>query len=64
MMDAYDLWTEKERERLRWLKKRPICYHCCQHIQDEEMFVIDGNFWHVDCAEQEFKKSTEDYIEE
>lgn len=63
MMDSYDLWEENERAHSRWLKKRPICRGCCNHIQDDELFFVEGKFWCLECAEEEFKHYTEDYIE-
>ena len=63
MCDAYEMWRAKERKEIQWLAKRPICYYCSHHIQDERVFVIDGKFFHVECAEEEFLKWTEDYIE-
>lgn len=53
-----------DREQSQWLMKRPVCCYCRHHIQEEEMFVINDNFYHVHCAEEEFKKYTEDFIEE
>jgi hypothetical protein len=28
------------------------------------MFDVDGNYYHIDCAKDEFLKLTSDYIEE
>lgn len=61
--DNYDFFDAEDRAYGKWLHKRPICYHCGHHIQEDTMFDINGNYYHVDCAEEEFKKSTDDYLE-
>lgn len=63
MCDPYSQWKIREREAERWLKSRPLCSHCCKHIQEERLFDINGELYHVECAEEEFKKWTEDYTE-
>lgn len=61
MCDAYSQWKVREREAERWLASRPRCSHCRKPIQDERVFDIEGNLYHVECAEEEFLKWTEDY---
>ena len=51
-----------DQERSEWLEKCPVCCRCHDHIQDERMWVIGEDFYHEECAEDEFKKWTEDYI--
>lgn len=45
------------------LERYPKCSHCGEPISDERLFNFNGELYHVDCAEEEFKKWTEDYIE-
>ena len=62
-LDIYDLWEAHEREQQRQLERLPVCVHCGREIQDEKLFDFNGDIYHVSCAEEEFKKDTEDYIE-
>ena len=59
--DVYDLWEAHEARQTAWLRKRPICSHCGEPIQDERIWDINGQLFHPDCAEDEFCKWTEDY---
>ena len=52
-----------EAQRERRLDKFPVCAHCDEPITDDHLFDIDGELYHLRCAEQEFQKFTEDYIE-
>jgi hypothetical protein len=60
--DNYSQWEAHEREQEAWLEKRPVCSYCGEPIQDDELFDISGELYHIECAELEFKKCTEDYI--
>lgn len=51
-----------DREQNKQLEQLPVCSHCGQAIQEEELWDINGELYHIDCAESEFKKRTEDYI--
>ena len=55
-------FSRREAEEERWLESCPVCCRCHQSIQDERLFDIEGNLYHEECAEDEFKKWTEDYI--
>ena len=61
MPDIYDLWEEHERRQQRELDRLPACAHCGREIQDEQLFDIDGELYHIACAKEEFMKDTEDY---
>lgn len=61
--DNYDQFLAKEAREDAWLRSRPICSHCRKPIQDERLWVIEGETYHPDCAEDEFCMYTEDYIE-
>lgn len=50
--DAYD------RENHIWLKKRPICIHCHEHIQDEYAYMIDGE-WVCEGCLKHYRKLVE-----
>ena len=44
--DAADYAEELERE----LERRPVCVKCKEHIQDEDAYEIDGEYYCDDCA--------------
>lgn len=43
--------------------KYPVCVYCGYSILDDKLFDFDGSIYHLECAEEEFKKDTEDYME-
>lgn len=57
--DAERHYAEQDRR----LNAFPKCVHCGYEIQDERLFDINGELYHPSCAEEEFKKWTEDYLE-
>lgn len=59
--DNYDAFLSKEAREDSWLSKRPICSYCGKHIQDERLMKIEGECYHIDCAEIVFGMDTEDY---
>lgn len=56
----FDRW---DRDQQKELDSLPWCEHCNEPIQDEDLMDIDGTLYHLECAEREFKRKTEDYIE-
>lgn len=48
-MDNYQRWLHYERDKENWLKSRPICSCCGEHIQDEEAYEIEGNLYCEKC---------------
>ena len=63
MMDALDLYARHECEQERRLSKRPICYNCQEHIQDERAYYANDVWICIDCLERDFMRDVEDYIE-
>ena len=63
MPDNYSQWEAHEAKQEAMLQNLPVCCHCGEPIQEDRMFDINGNYYHVSCAEEEFKKWTEDYCE-
>ena len=62
--DYNDLYDEYERERERRLEKYPKCDCCDNHITDEHFYNIDGTFICEACLNSEYRKYTNDYIED
>lgn len=61
--DNYDQWLKHDKRQTDWLNNLPRCEHCNEPIQDEDLFDIDGTLYHMECAEREFKRNTEDYTQ-
>lgn len=51
-----------ERRKQQWLDSLPVCEHCNEPIQDENLMDFEGTLYHLECAEREFKRKTENYI--
>lgn len=62
--DYLDHWSEHNRQQEEELLKRPMCEYCEEHIQSDELYLINDCFVCPDCLEKHFKKRTEDYINE
>ncbi len=60
--DALDMWEARERQIAKEEEKYPVCEHCGYPITEDDLFDFHGVLYHIYCAEEEFKKSTEDYI--
>lgn len=54
----YDIEMERRRAR------RPVCSNCGHNIQDEEAYLIDGNFICQKCMEDDFKVLVDDFLDE
>ena len=50
-------FARREHEQEEWLKQRPKCAYCHEHIQDERLMHID-----FECAEKVFGEDTDDFI--
>lgn len=59
--DPHDDFARREREHEAWLKSRPICTCCKQHIQDERLMFVEGETYHIDCALIVFGEDTDDF---
>ena len=49
-----------EAEKERWLKSRPKCSICKEHIQEEHCYEIDGKRICPECLEENFKVDIDD----
>ena len=41
------------------IRRLPVCRECKEHIQDEYLYDIDGDFYCGDCMEEKFRKEVE-----
>lgn len=56
----FNRWdADQAREAARY----PVCVYCGYSILDDKLFDFDGEVYHIECAEEEFKKDTEGYLE-
>lgn len=55
-------FARREHEQEEWLKSRPKCCYCKEHIQDERLMVLDAEFYHLKCADKLFGEDTDDFI--
>lgn len=60
--DYIDLHREHEAEQERQLKKYPKCAECGERITEDFLFCIDGDLFCEECAYDNFRKHTEDYM--
>ena len=61
MRDNIDLYMEheldQERQYQKWLETRPVCEYCGDPIEDDEAMYIDGDYYHIECAEVRFVRN-------
>lgn len=58
VLDAMRYDAERQAE----IEKLPICSECDEHIQDEYLFEINGEYICEHCMEENHKKSTDDCL--
>lgn len=66
-LDAFN-WHDERQERM--LSRRPKCFWCDDHIQDEHCYEYEGDLYCPDCMEDNHpeymdiyhRESTEDYV--
>ena len=61
--DAFDDVDDYDRGQERKLKKLPECCMCGYKITDEDLYVINDEFYCMDCI-SECKESTDKYVED
>ncbi len=61
--DYNDLHDEYEREQESKLDRYPKCDCCGEPITDDYFYNIDGTFICETCLNEEYRKNTEDYID-
>ena len=52
-------FDNREHKFYVWLKKRPICCECGEHISDEYGYKIDNNWYCKICIDYLFKHRIE-----
>lgn len=51
-----------DREQTAALELLPLCDYCNDHIQDEYLYDINGEFICESCLDRFFRKRTEDFV--
>ena len=62
--DNFSMWEHHQARQDAWVKNRPICACCGEHIQDDECYPIPGYeelIFCPNCMEYEIKRATEDF---
>ena len=62
LLDYNDLHALHEAEQERRLRHYPVCVECGERITDDFLFNIDGDLYHEECAKNNFREHTEDYM--
>ena len=62
--DYNDLHSAYEDEQQRKIDKLPKCEYCGEPITDEYFYDINGTFICEECLNGNYRKSTEDYLED
>lgn len=47
--DPPEAASRKDAEADEWLKSRPVCAHCGEHIQDDYMYEHEGEYYCEEC---------------
>ena len=62
--DNLDAFNRHQATQEAQLARMPVCEHCREPIQDDDLFDIGDVLYHEDCARDLFRRSTENYIKE
>lgn len=62
--DYNDLHREYEAEQERRFEMRPRCCSCEKIISEDFYFLINDKIYCEDCLNDEFGRSTDDYMED
>lgn len=60
--DPFADFQRHSAELEEWLKRRPTCGYCDEHIQDEYLYEINGECICYRCLIDNHRKPTEEYI--
>lgn len=52
-----------EEEQERWLRSRPVCCKCKEHIQEPEAVNYKGEFYCNECEGEAWEKIRDEYVE-
>ena len=63
MLDNNDFYDMHQAKQDKWLEARPRCCCCGEPIQDDMLYDIDGDLYCEDCMNDEFRHSTDNYIQ-
>ena len=62
--DYNDFFERYEAEQERRLAMYPVCNSCGRRITDDTYFEINDKIYCEDCLNDEFGRSTDDYLED
>lgn len=61
--DNYDLWLKHDSQQQEALSRCPVCSCCGEPIQDEYMYIMQGDSFCARCVNEIFRTRTEDYMD-
>lgn len=62
MKDNLDFYRDYEEKQAKELEKFPVCSCCGEYITDEFYYNIEDEFFCEECLKDNFRKSTDDYL--
>ena len=62
--DPDSCFAQYDADQNRELSYRPICCDCGEPIQDEHLYIIEGEFYCTHCLESNHRHYTNDYVKE
>ena len=62
--DNYDLFLKHQADQDSKLEKMPVCSIGEEHIQEDRVYVIDGDIVCPYCLEEEYGHNVEDLMED
>ncbi len=51
LQDNFDLWLAHDNDHEEWLQRRPVCACCGEHIQEDYVSQIGGEYYGDGCLE-------------
>lgn len=60
MKEPHDDFLCREDEHEKWLKTRPVCAYCREHIQDRYYYLINDNPICEDCLDCYYREEIND----
>lgn len=61
-VDPYTDFVQHDKEQQAGLEKRPKCEYCGKHIQDDDLFYINGEIICEDCLNDNFRHDVEIFM--
>lgn len=57
-------YAQWDADRHRKLSRRPKCNDCDEYIESDHYFEVEGDLLCLDCMNDRYRKSTDDYMDD